>query len=184
MLGNTSFFWLHRSIWFSSGVCLQSVDGSALVLKIFFRLRNSASPKLLIMTSLFILRYFEHGQTDWDSQYFKLGGGVLCHHSPRWISLTFGQHPLYSDGNPYICTTTLYEPCYSSLLSPTLLTSTFCFRLTFAYSRAEPPEPHHWFICNRHIYHVCMSRSQAQPCGSITSETSHGMWWKPRQWRF
>src|SRR5882724_10285369 len=25
--------------------------------------------------------------------------GVLCHHSPRWISLTSGQDPLYSDGN-------------------------------------------------------------------------------------
>src|SRR5882724_11171638 len=108
---------------------------------------------------------------------------VLCHHSPRWISLTFREHPLYSVSNPYICTTALYGPC-SSLPSPTLLTSTFCFWLTFAYARAKPPEPCHWLICNRHIYHVCMSRSQARPCGSITSETSCGMWWKPRQWRF
>src|SRR5882724_3854411 len=38
-------------IWFSSGVWLQLVDGSALVLKIFSRLCNSASPRLLIMMS-------------------------------------------------------------------------------------------------------------------------------------
>src|SRR5882724_4110295 len=37
---------------------------------------------------------------------------VLCHHSPRRISLTFGQHPLYSVSDPYICATTLYGPCY------------------------------------------------------------------------
>src|SRR5882724_13637400 len=37
---------------------------------------------------------------------------VLSHHSPRWISLTFGQHPVYSVGDPYICTTALYGPCY------------------------------------------------------------------------
>src|SRR5882724_12220211 len=84
-LGILHFFWLHSSIWFSSGVCLRSVDGSASVLEIFFRLHNSTSPSLLIMMSLFILWYFEHGRTDWDSQYFKLGGGVLCHHSPRQI---------------------------------------------------------------------------------------------------
>src|SRR5882724_13676475 len=64
------------------------------------------------MTSLFFHQVFEHIWTDWDSQYFKLGGGLLCHHSPRWISLTFGQHPLYSVGDPYICTTTFYGPCY------------------------------------------------------------------------
>src|SRR5882724_11523282 len=82
--------------------------------------------------------------------------GVLCHHSPRQISLAFGQHPLYSVSDPYICTTALYEPCYSSLPSLTLLTSTFCFQLTFAYAQAKPPKPHHWLICNRHIYHICM----------------------------
>src|SRR5882724_1652060 len=38
--------------------------------------------------------------------------GVLCHHSPRWISLTFRQHPSYSVGDPYICATALYGPCY------------------------------------------------------------------------
>jgi len=108
---------------------------------------------------------------------------VLCHRSPRQISLAFGKHPSYLVGDPYICATALYEPCYSSLPSPTLLTSTFCFWPTFAYTRAEPPKPHHWLICNRKIYHVCPSRIQAQPCGSITSETSHGMWWKLRQWR-
>src|SRR5882724_12576722 len=37
---------------------------------------------------------------------------VLCHHSPRQISLTFGQHPLYLVSDPYICTTALYRPCY------------------------------------------------------------------------
>ena len=94
----------------------------------------------------------------------------MCHHSPRRISLAFRQHPLYSVGEPCICATALYEPCYSSLLSPTLLTSTFCFWLTFAYSQAEPPEPHHRLICNRHIYHICMSRSSAQPHGSIILE--------------
>src|SRR5882724_8636342 len=31
---------------------------------------------------------------------------------PRQISLTFGQHPLYSVGDPYICATALYGPCY------------------------------------------------------------------------
>ena len=112
------------------------------------------------------------------------GTTVLCHHSPRWISLTFRQHPLYSVSDPYICATALYKPCYSSLPSPTLLISTFCFWPTFAYAQAEPPEPHHWLICNRHIYHIYMSRSQARPCGSITSVTSCGMWWKARQWRF
>src|SRR5882724_9888295 len=60
----------------------------------------------------FFISFFEHGPTDWDSQYFKLGGGVLCHHSPRRISLTFGQHPLYSVSDPYICATALYRPCY------------------------------------------------------------------------
>src|SRR5882724_7182545 len=70
-----------------------------------------------------------------------------------------------------------------SLPSSTLLTSTFCFQPTFAYARAKPPEPCHRLICNRHIYHVCTSRSQAQLCGSTTSERSHGMRWKPRQWR-
>src|SRR5882724_12784871 len=100
------------------------------------------------------------------------------------------RYPLHSDNIHYIqmatliCSTALYKPCYSSLLSPTLLTSTFCFWLTFAYAQAKPPEPHHQLICNRHIHHVCASRSQAQPCGSITLETSCGMWWKPRQWRF
>src|SRR5882724_3437658 len=59
-------------------------------------------------------------------------GAVLCHHSPRWISRAFGQHPLYLDGDPYICTTALYKPCYSSLPSLRLLTSTFCFWPTFA----------------------------------------------------
>jgi len=39
---------------------------------------------------------------------------VLCHHSPRRISLTFRQHPLYLVGDPYICATTLYGPCYYS----------------------------------------------------------------------
>jgi len=37
---------------------------------------------------------------------------VLCHHSPRQISLTFRQHPLYSVGDPYICATALYGQCY------------------------------------------------------------------------
>src|SRR5882724_11648226 len=55
--------------------------------------------------------------------------GVLCHHSPRRISLKFGQHPLYSVSDSYICATTLYGPCYSSLPSPTLLTSAFCLPL-------------------------------------------------------
>jgi len=33
---------------------------------------------------------------------YCIDSGVLCHHSPRRISLTFGQHPLYLDGDPYI----------------------------------------------------------------------------------
>src|SRR5882724_5492737 len=41
-----------------------------------------------------------------------LGDVVLCHHSPRWISLRFGQHPLYSVGDPYICATAHYGPCH------------------------------------------------------------------------
>jgi len=98
---------------------------------------------------------------------------VLCHHSPRRISLAFGQHPLYSVGNPYICATAIHEPGYSSLLSLTLLTSTFASSWHFAHAQAEPPEPRHRLICNRHIYHVCASRSWAQPCVSITLETSH-----------
>src|SRR5882724_5461142 len=88
---------------------------------------------------------------------------VLCHHSPRWISLTFGQHSLYSVGDPYICATALYGPCYSSLPSPTLLTSTFCFQPTFAYTQAKPPEPCYWLICNRHIYHAAHQEARPDP---------------------
>ena len=31
---------------------------------------------------------------------------------------------------------------------------------------------------------ITSARQEDRPCGSITSETSRGMWWKPRQWRF
>src|SRR5882724_7739172 len=110
-----------------------------------------------------------------------MGGAVLCHHSSRRISLTFGQHPLYLVGDPYICTTALYRP-WSSLPSPTLLTSTFA-----SGRRLLTPEPSHpshiigSFVTGRTI---TSAHQEARPCGSITSETSHGMWWKPRQWRF
>src|SRR5882724_11137492 len=64
----------------------------------------------------------------------------------RTTSIIFSQRPLY------MC----YCPLWTmlSLPSSTLLTSAFCFRLTFAYTRAEPPEPCHWLICNRHSCHV------------------------------
>src|SRR5882724_7758221 len=49
----------------------------------------------------------EHGVSKWlNCTLLKHAHAVLCHHSPRWISLAFGQHPLYSDGDPYICATT------------------------------------------------------------------------------
>src|SRR5882724_6852258 len=41
-----------------------------------------------------------------------LGTDHCIVHSPGWISLTFGQHPLYSVSDPYICATALYRQCY------------------------------------------------------------------------
>src|SRR5882724_2507635 len=92
-------------------------------------------------------------------------------------SIIFSQQPLYMH----------YRPLWTMLFITSIPDTPhihLCFQPTFAYARAEPPKPHHQLICNRHIYHVCESRSQDQPCGSITSETSCGMWWKLRQWRF
>src|SRR5882724_3562999 len=115
--------------------------------------------KAYVVSMWWGLIYVNHCTMEGLSSAGNIQGTVLCHHSPRWISLAFGQHPLYLVSDPYICATATHEPCYSSLLSPTLLTSTFCFRPTFAHARAEPPEPRHQLICNRHDYHVCASRS-------------------------
>jgi len=54
-------------VWLGS----QLVDGSASVLKFFFRLHNSTSCRPLLMMSFFIYWYFEHDWTDWDSQYLS-----------------------------------------------------------------------------------------------------------------
>jgi len=59
---------------------------------------------------------------------------VLCHHSPRWISRTFEQDPIYSDGNPflYMC----YNPLWTMLIvTPILVTPP----IHFASSWYLPP---------------------------------------------
>jgi len=47
--------------------------------------------------------------------------------------------------------------------------------------RAEPPE--HVISSFVTGMTVTSAHQEARPCGSITSETSHGMWWKPRTWK-
>jgi len=145
-------FWLHGQ----SGLALVYAFDWLMVQRqclIFFRNPHSTSPWLLIMTSLFVLWYFETWPTDWDSQYFKLGGGVLCHHSPRWISLAFGQHPLYSVGNLISVLTALYKPCYSSLHPDTPSHPPFA-----SSWHLLTPELSHWATssahCNRQSNHV------------------------------
>jgi len=90
---------------------------------------------------------------------------------PRWISLTFRQDQIYLDVTLY----PLYmhfrplEPCQSSLPSLTLLLPLFLWPYCFCLSWATC-KPHCQLICNRHIYHICMSRILADP-------------WSPSFWR-
>src|SRR5882724_4508406 len=48
----------------------------------------------------------------------------------------------------------------------------------------EPSHPSHVIGSSVTGTTIMSAHQEAQPCGSITFETSCGMWWKPRQWRF
>src|SRR5882724_1127115 len=101
-------------------------------LNIFFELRNSTSHRPLPMMSFFLHRYFEHGQTDWDSQYSSWE--VYC------VTTALDGYPSHSDKihyiqmvtSVYICGITFYKPCQSSLPSSSLFPSTFYFWPIFA----------------------------------------------------
>jgi len=94
--------------------------------------------------------------------------GVLCHHSPRQLSITFRQDTLYSDDDLFqymwhcllwtmpIITLVLITP-----LIHLLLPANICFHLSWATC-----EPHHWLIHNSFIYHLHVKGSLAQPHGS------------------
>jgi len=170
--------WLHGSIWFGSGVCLRSVDGSALVLKIFSD-SNTHITSLLTWCHLFSL-VFKHSWTDWDSQYFKLGrvycaitalDGCPSHLATsiifRSATLIYALRPLWKHAITSILT----------LLHPPFALANICLRPSRA-TRATSSA--HLY---RHSYHVCASRSY-RLCGSTNSERQPWNVRKPRQWRF
>jgi len=118
----------------------------------------------------------------WDTPWTELVWMLYC------AITALDGYPSNSDNIHYIGRRPLYMGLppstgpWSSLPSPTLLTS------TFASSRhLLMPEP-------SHLSHVISSfvtgmtimsaRQRSLTLCSITSETSCGMWWKPRQWRF
>jgi len=93
---------------------------------------------------------------------------VLCHKSPRWISLAYGQYPLYSDGD-------LFLYMQHHLLWITAIITLFLitppihlyFWLIFASIWAEPPMGH--IISSFTILSSITSAHQktpAQSCGS------------------
>jgi len=78
---------------------------------------------------------------------------VLCHHSPDRSS--------HSTTSLYWSATLIYAlaPLWTMSSLPSRHPHiTFCF-CQHLLRRAKPPKPCHWLICNRHIYHVCMSRA-------------------------
>src|SRR5882724_10339096 len=92
---------------------------------------------------------------------------VLCHHSPRWIFLTFGQDPLYSRWQPLsiyaaspLATLAINTP---GLLTPSIYFTSgqFCFHLSRATCRSHPQLIH----SSPHL--SCLHiKGVAQPCGS------------------
>ena len=91
---------------------------------------------------------------------------VLCHHSPRQISLTFRQDPLYLVGD--LC---LYmqhpfnKPWQSWLPSSSLFPSTFYFLPIFASIWAEPSASHiiSSFTTASSIMSVCQKATALTP---------------------
>jgi len=106
---------------------------------------------------------------------------VLCHHSPRWISLTFGQDPLYLGWWLLsICGTAFYKPhqpitpiprhpSHSSFTSGQYLLPSKLSHLSATWS---------WLIHNTLIYHICTSKDLSPSCKSYILEIRCGMWWK------
>jgi len=141
--------------------------------------RVLASHHSTLLSVKAILGLNPQGQTPSNTE----ESGVLCITALDGYPLHSGQHPLYSVGNPYICATAIHEPGYSSLLSLTLLTSTFCFQLTFAHAQAEPPEPRHRLICNRQSITLCVKKL-GPPCVSSLWRQVMECGGNRRQWRF
>ena len=107
-----------------------------------------------------MVQWFQVFNSDWIV--------VLCHHSPRWIFLAFGQDPLYSRWR----TLSIYAappsanpsnqhsgPCHSS--------HPLYFWLTFASVQAKPLAGHILSSSTSAlIYHICTSKGVARPCSS------------------
>ena len=116
----------------------------------------------------------------------KLGGGVLCHHSPGWISLAFRQDPyIQMVTSLYICGRTFYDPQHHCFhphhhLFLSSFTSSW-YLLLFKLNHLWATSLAHF---HKTIHHVCTSRLQPDPVVPIILETRCGMWWKMRQWRF
>jgi len=92
---------------------------------------------------------------------------VLCHHSPRQISLTFGQDPLYSDGDLFSIYAALPSTNHGSHHSYPHHPSHSSFQLIFAAVQAEPPGSHiiGSFTTVSSITSACQ-KAPAQPCSS------------------
>src|SRR5882724_529540 len=112
------------------------------------------------------------------------GHTVLCHHSPRWISLTVRQDPLYSDGdlslymqhafynhaNHHSHPHHFFHPPFTSS-QYLLLSKPSHPQATSSAHSASPTTSAH-------------QRPQPDPRVPIISERSCGMWWKTIQWSF
>ena len=95
-------------------------------------------------------------------------GAVLCHHSPGQIALTIRQDPLHSNGDlplyMWHCLLQVIEIITSIIIIPPtclLLPADICF-----HPSQDTCRPLHWLIHISLIYHVCMSKTSAQSCGS------------------
>src|SRR5882724_2604182 len=107
----------------------------------------------------------------------------IVHHSPRRISLTFEQHPLYSVGDPYICATALYGLCYHfhpqhSLHPP--------FASGQHLVTPEPSHPSHVIGSFVTGTAIMSAHQEARPKSVVPPILRDKLWnmAEPRQWRF
>jgi len=94
MLGNISWCLFCFVLGGSGDSSVRADDGYVSVFKIYFRSQQLHFSPGIIITSIPI---WPLPTLTGDSQYFKLGGGVLYHCTSGWICHTPGQDPSHSD---------------------------------------------------------------------------------------
>ena len=138
------------------------------------------------MTSLFVHLCFEHGWTDWDSQYSSWEELYCATIALDGYSLHLGKIHYIQDGD--LCQYMWHRLLWTlAINTPGLVTPPIHF--TSGWLLLPSELSHSWVTSSAHPHQLSSITSAHQkgwpdPAVPIISERIHRMWWKLRQWRF